>query len=185
LFQRRLHRRAVLIPAQSRRARRLELTPQIWHQYGMGRNILTTTATTDRPFVSKSKFLWGSQCKKLLWYAYNAKDQIPEPGAPQQAIFEQGHEVGTLAKSLYPGGIEVSAGATDFDQVLWQSLEAAKERMPLFEAGFVYNNGFARVDILNPVGEDAWDIIEVKDVNQIDLAFQAFVYTGAGLKILR
>jgi hypothetical protein len=71
----------------------------------MARTALNTTASAERPFVSKSKFLWGSQCKKLLWYAYNAKDQIPEPGAAQQAIFDQGHEVGALARSLYPGGI--------------------------------------------------------------------------------
>jgi hypothetical protein len=147
----------------------------------MARSILTTTATPERPYVSKSKFLWGSQCRKLLWYAYNAKDQIPEPDAAQQAIFDQGHEVGALAKSLYPCGIEVSAGMTDFEHVLRQSMEAAKARKPLFEAGFTFNGGFARVDILNPVGKDTWDIIEVKsstevkDVNLHDLAFQAFI----------
>jgi hypothetical protein len=157
----------------------------------MARTALNTTASAERPFVSKSKFLWGSQCRKLLWYAYNAKDQIPEPGAAQQAIFDQGHEVGALAKSLYPGGIEVSAGVTAFEHVLRQSLEAAKARKPMFEAGFVHNGGFARVDILNPVGKNEWDIIEVKsstevkDVNLIDLAFQAFVYNGAGLNIRR
>ncbi|MCL4789521.1 MAG: DUF2779 domain-containing protein [Verrucomicrobia bacterium] len=157
----------------------------------MARAALNSTATTERPYVSKSKFLWGSQCRKLLWVAYNAKDQIPEPDAAQQAIFDQGHEVGALAKSFYPGGIEVSAGVIDFAQVLQQSLEAAKQRKPLFEAGFVHNGGFARVDILNPVGRNEWDIIEVKsstevkDVNLLDLAFQAFVYTGAGLNIRR
>jgi hypothetical protein len=157
----------------------------------MARTALNTTASAERPYVSKSKFLWGAQCKKLLWYAYNAKDQIPEPDASTQATFDQGHEVGALAKSLYPDGIEVSAGVTDFEQVLQQSLEAAKARKPLFEAGFIHNGGFARVDILNPLGKDEWDIIEVKsstevkDVNLLDLAFQAFVYTGAGLKIRR
>jgi hypothetical protein len=104
----------------------------------MARSILNTT--TKRPFVSKSKFLWGSQCQKLLWYAYNAKEEIPEPDGAQQAIFDQGHEVGALAKSLYPGGIEVSADATDFDQVLQQSLEAAKARKPLFEADLAYGS---------------------------------------------
>jgi hypothetical protein len=80
---------------------------------------------------------------------------------------------------------------TDFEQVLQRSLEAAKARKPLFEAGFVYNGGFARVDILNPVSGSAWDIIEVKsstegkDVNLLDLSFQAFVYSGAGLNIRR
>src|SRR5262245_11322682 len=157
----------------------------------MGRTVLTNASTADRSYVSKSKFLWGAQCKKLLWYAYNARDQIPEPDAAQQAIFDQGHEVGSLAKSLYPDGTEVGAGATDFEQVLGQSVEAARTRKPLFEAAFAFHSGFARADILNPVGEDAWDIIEVKsstevnDVNLVDLAFQAFVYTGAGLKIRR
>ena len=149
------------------------------------------TNVKSRPYISKSKFLWGLQCKKLLWYAYNAKDQIPQPDAAQQAIFDQGHEVGTLAQSLYPDGIEVCEGVTEFGQVLRRSMEATKARKPLFEAGFAYNGGFARVDILNPVGIDQWDIVEVKsstsvkDVNLSDLAIQQFVYTGAGLRVRR
>jgi len=83
----------------------------------MCRTALSTTASAEQPYISKSKFLWGSQCKKLLWYAYNAKDQIPEADSAQQAIFDQGHEVGALAKSLYPSGLEVSAGVTDFEQI--------------------------------------------------------------------
>ncbi len=75
--------------------------------------------------------------------------------------------------------------------MLRKSLEAAKARKPLFEAAFVYNGGYARADILNPVGKDAWDVVEVKsstqvkDVNLLDLAFQAFVYNGAGLNTSR
>lgn len=157
----------------------------------MARTVLPTTATTERPYVSKSKFLSGTQCRKLLWVAYNDQNRIPKPDAAQQAIFDQGHEVGALAKQLFPGGIEVSADATDFEQVLQRSLEAVKASKPLFEAGFVHNGGFARVDILNPVSGGLWDIVEVKsstevkDVNLIDLAFQAFVYNGAGLNIRR
>ena len=43
--------------------------------YVMARTALTTTASAERPFVSKSKFLWGAQCKKLLWYAYNDRNR--------------------------------------------------------------------------------------------------------------
>ena len=57
---------------------------------------------TRSAYISKSKFLWGLQCPKLLWTAYNAKNLIPEPDASQQAIFDQGHEIGQLAKSLFP-----------------------------------------------------------------------------------
>ena len=52
-----------------------------------------------------------------------------------------------------------------------------------------YKDAFARADVLNPVGKDQWDIIEVKssasvkDVNLEDLALQRYVYEGAGLGI--
>src|SRR5438874_63346 len=71
-----------------------------------------------QPLIPKSKFLWGVQCPKLLWHAYNAQDQIPKPDASQQAIFGQSREVGTLAKELYPGGIEVAQGITDLGETL-------------------------------------------------------------------
>ena len=76
-----------------------------------------------------------------------------------------------------------------------ESLEATStllpERKPLFEAAFTFKGGFVRVDILNPVGADSWEIIEVKsgtkvkDENLLDVAFQKHVCEGAGLKINR
>jgi hypothetical protein len=51
----------------------------------MRRTILNTTASAERPYISKSKFLWGSQCKNPLRYACNAIDQIQEADAVQQA----------------------------------------------------------------------------------------------------
>ena len=78
----------------------------------MVRTVLNTATSAERPYVWKSKFLWGVQCKKLLWVAYNDRNQIPEPDAAQQAIFAQGQEVGALAKALYPGGIIVVYAVT-------------------------------------------------------------------------
>ncbi|MBL7994233.1 hypothetical protein JNM05_02580 [bacterium] len=62
---------------------------------------------TTAPFLSKSKYLNGLQCSKLLWHYYDAKDEIPKPDDATQAIFDQGHEVGELAKKFFPDGIEV------------------------------------------------------------------------------
>jgi hypothetical protein len=141
------------------------------------------------PFISKSTFLSGLQCSKLVWYRYNAKDQIPAPDDAQQAIFDQGHEVGELAKSLYPDGIEIGKDITDLEETIRLTREAVKLRKPLFEAAFTANGGYFRVDILNPAGEDSWDIIEVKSTTHLkevhlnDLAFQAWVLTNAGFKI--
>jgi hypothetical protein len=66
-------------------------------------------------FISKSKYLCGLQCHKLLGFAYNQKVAIPETDAATQAIFDQGHEVGALAKKMFPGGVEVGDGVLDLD----------------------------------------------------------------------
>ena len=143
------------------------------------------------PFISKSKYLSGLQCYKLLWFYYNAKDQIPAVDAQTQAIFDQGHLVGGLAKKLYPGGIEIAGAANDFGKILELSKEALRQRKPLFEAAFKSGNAFARADILNPVGRSDWEIIEVKsstevkDVNLHDLALQRYAYEGVGLSITK
>ena len=153
--------------------------------------ITNTTTKAATPYISKSKFLWGQQCRKLLWTAYNAKHLIPEADAQTQAIFDQGHEIGNLAKTLYPDGIEIGQGVDDLDEALQLTQQAVKTRRPLFEPALTYQGGFAKADILNPVAGSAWDIIEVKsstsvkDVYILDLAFQAFIYSGAGLKIRR
>ena len=143
------------------------------------------------PFISKSKYLNGLQCHKLLWFYYNAKDQIPAFDAQTIAIFDQGHLVGGLAKKLYPDGIEIAGAANDFGKILQVSNEALSQRKPLFEAAFKSGNAFARADILNPVGKNDWEIIEVKsstevkDVNLHDLALQRYAYEGAGLSITK
>jgi hypothetical protein len=143
------------------------------------------------PFLSKSKYLSGLQCHKLLWFHYNAKDQIPAFDAQTRAIFDQGHLVGELAKKLYPNGIEIAGAAKDFGKILELSKEALSQRRPLFEAAFKSGNAYARADILNPVGKNDWEIVEVKsstevkDVNLHDLALQRYAYEGAGLSITK
>ena len=141
-------------------------------------------------FLSKSKYLVGIQCPKLLWHHYNAKDELPVPDAATQALFDQGHEVGELAKKLFPNGIQVTWDQ-GFEEVVAESQRLLAQRKPLFEAGFRYGNTYARADILVPVDGDAWDIIEVKSstsvkpVNLHDLAFQRYCYEGAGVRIRR
>jgi hypothetical protein len=152
---------------------------------------MSKASTNAAPYVSKSKYLWGLQCSKLLWNVYNTKHLIPEPDAPTQAIFDQGHQVDELARQLFPGGIEIGGDVYDFNELVSQSKRALKQRRPLYEPAFTFNGGFARADILNPVDDDAWDLVEVKsttelkDIHLHDIAFQAFVLSGAGLKIRR
>ena len=146
-------------------------------------------------YISKSKYLTGLQCPKSLWINYNAKSEIPEVDDFKQAIFDQGQEVGEWAKKVFPDGIDIDWNA-GFKEVLNQSGKMLSERKPLFEPGFVGDSTYSRIDILNPVGADEWDIIEVKSTtnptkskNKIDevylhdISFQKYCCLRSGLKI--
>ena len=148
------------------------------------------SAPTRQPGLSKSTFMMGRQCSKLLWFRYNAKDQIPASDESTQAIFDQGTEVGELAQQLFPDGVGINTGPGEFDAAIRLTQETLKHRRPIYEATFSFGGGYARVDILVPVAGNAWDLVEVKSTTSLkdevhlpDIAFQAFVLTGAGIKL--
>lgn len=137
--------------------------------------------------LSKSKYISGLQCPKLLWTQINQPESIPELDIVTQYIFDQGHLVGEYAKKLLPGGIDIPQD--DFMENIVTTKRFLTERKPLFEAGILSGKIYCRVDILNPVNEDEWDIIEiksstsVKDVHIDDVSFQKHCCEKAGLKI--
>jgi hypothetical protein len=137
--------------------------------------------------LSKSRYLNGLQCPKLLWIQSNEPKRIPETDSVTQYIFDQGHLVGEYAKRLFPGGIDVPQD--DFMGNIGKTKGLLTERKPLFEAGILAGEIYSRVDILNPVNEDEWDIIEVKsstivkDVHIDDVSFQKYCSEQFGLKI--
>ena len=139
--------------------------------------------------LTKSKYMNGLQCLKLLWIACNEKEKMPAVSESSQHIFDQGTLVGNFAKKLFPKGIEIKADYWDFAGSDEKSMAALKQRKPLFEAGFLSGRIYSRADILVPAGKDEWDIIEVKsgaevkDENIQDVAFQKHSYEKRGLKI--
>lgn len=136
--------------------------------------------------LTKSKYLAGLQCPKLLWTLINEKEIIPEIDSSTQKIFDTGTQIGILATSLFPDGIKVTENS--FMENINETKELLKQNKPLFEAGFMINNLFSRADILVP-NNDGWDIIEVKsstdikEINIHDVSFQKHVYELYGLKI--
>ena len=141
--------------------------------------------------LSKSRYMAGLQCPKRLWYEVNARELVPGFGPATLAVFEQGHEVGRLAQRLYPGGVEIAR-----DQRAWKSLVAATERVvrarkPVYEGAFTFDGGACRVDVLAPVEDGLWDLVEVKSTTQVkdehveDIAFQTWVLRGAGVPLRR
>ena len=136
--------------------------------------------------LSKSKYINGIQCPKLLWISVNDKKRLPETDESKQKLFDEGHIVGEFAKKLFPNGIDIED--EDFSKNLEQTKKLLKENKPLFEPAFLINRIYSRADILEPT-KQGWNIVEVKsstevkDVNIQDVAFQKYVYEKAGLKI--
>jgi hypothetical protein len=137
--------------------------------------------------LSKSKYLNGLQCHRLLWVAVNDAGRMPPTDAATQYVFDQGHLVGELAHRLYSDGINLDTSSIAGN--LRQTQASLPLRKPLFEAGFSANRMYCRLDVLNPAGEDEWDIIEVKSTNSakdehvLDVDFQRHCCLNAGLKV--
>lgn len=140
--------------------------------------------------ISKSKYVAGLQCPRLLWYIYNRPEELPPLDAEREMLFAQGHLVGEYAKLRYPDGIQIDH-TTSFSAGLQATQKAIKERRTIFEGAFCIDDLYARADILVPSGANSWDLIEVKsstgikDENYLDVAFQYHVYSQAGLKLDR
>jgi len=49
-----------------------------------------------KKLLTKSKYLQGFRCSKLLWVAVNNKKRVPEVVDAQQQIFDTGTEVDKL-----------------------------------------------------------------------------------------
>lgn len=137
--------------------------------------------------LTKSKYLAGLQCSKLLWNLINNKESLAEPSKEALYRMNIGTQVGILATKLYPEGISIPSN--DFKENLKQTQELLHQNKPLFEAGFMMNNLFSRVDILKPNEDGSYDIIEVKSGTEVkeenvhDVSFQKHVLVQSGLTI--
>jgi len=144
----------------------------------------------QKRLLTKTAFGYGLVCDRLLWMYQNARDQLPETDESTQAIFDQGHLIGDLAKTLYPDGVEID-WTSGHERGVAQTGAMLAERKTIFEAGFQHGETHARADILQPAAGGRWDLIEVKSSSAVkeehlhDVAFQQYVYQGAGLRIGR
>ncbi len=140
--------------------------------------------------ISKSQFIKGHQCPKALWLSLNRKDLKAPVTVAQQKLFDQGHEVGNLAKALFPEGLEIKAEYWEGEKAVQLTNSAIKSgKKIIFEATAASIDGlYARIDILKKVGTQ-WDLIEVKSSTEVknyhlwDLAAQRYAFEKAGYKI--
>ena len=142
--------------------------------------------------LSKSRFCAGLQCHRQLWWRTH-EPQAPElaPGPALQAVFDQGTEVGALARTYVPGGVLVDAPHDAFDERLAQTRRALDSgARAVYEASFSAGGVFVAADILERNGP-GWTLIEVKSTTSVkdehvpDAAVQVHVLREAGLNVNR
>ena len=135
--------------------------------------------------LSKSKLMSALQCPKRLYLEIHQPD-LAEIDAGLQRRFAIGHEVGEVARSLYPEGRLI--GHDDDLGAALRETQAALEvdgDLLLFEPTFQHGGVLVRADLLFRNG-GRYRLVEVKastgikDHHYQDAAIQAWVIDGAG-----
>lgn len=142
--------------------------------------------------LSKSRFVAGCHCHKRLWWLTH------EPDAPElvadsstQFNFDQGNEVGELARTWFSGGELIDFPHWAVNERVAATVDALGREVPaIYEASFVENDVFVAVDILERT-DSGFTLVEVKATNSLkdehvpDAAIQTHVLRTAGIDVQR
>jgi hypothetical protein len=158
-----------------------------------------TKPLRSRAPLSKSRFTRGIQCPLALYLSVRTDAVIPEPSLSDQMRFDVGNRVNEVTHARFERLYGVDACAmieADFlhqnDAVAETAAAMAAGKMAILEAGFTHGGVKVRVDVLERVGDDEWDLIEVKSTRGYkkekhlwDAAVQTWVARGAGVNVRR
>ena len=139
--------------------------------------------------ISKSKFVAGCQCLKRLYWQVHSPELATEPDGATEAIMQQGHDVGMLARRLFPGGVEVCERS--LDQAIRTTREFVSNRnVPaIYEGTFEHGGVLVRVDVLHRRRDGRWRLVEVKSSTSVkeehlnDVGIQYRVLSRCGLDV--
>src|ERR1017187_4782152 len=140
--------------------------------------------------ISKSKFVAGCQCVKRLYWQVHEPELAAELDSADQAIMQHGHEVGMLARQLFPGGIEIRSDRA-LDEAIRDTRELVTNReIPaIYEGVFEHGGVLVKVDILQRRSDGRWRLIEVtsstsvKEEHLDDVAIQYRVLSRCGFDV--
>jgi len=135
-------------------------------------------------FLTKSLYMSGQQCSRLLWFS--SRHQLPELSLYDQHKFAQGRDFEKYVKKLFPDGVNLDN--LNHGENIKETQNLIHKGKAIFEASMVYKNLFFKGDILEP-SADGWNLYEmkastkVKDEHIPDLAFQKYICEKNGIKI--
>src|SRR5712691_10636761 len=138
--------------------------------------------TKSAPRLSKSRFTSGLQCHKKLWWEVHEPNALElQPDKVLQDLFDQGRQVGELARTRYPGGVLIDLPHHASAERVAATQRALDAGAPaIFEATFIADGTYVAIDVLEKQ-DDGYHLTEVKSSSSLkeehipDVAIQARV----------
>jgi hypothetical protein len=144
---------------------------------------------TKMPYLTKSRYVNGLSCHKMLWLGWHEALPYSEPdhGSPQQV----GTVVGQCAQLLFPGGVLIDEAPWEHDLAVERTrdLMADPEVPAIFEAAYEYGDVRIRADIMERLGGNTWGLREVKSSSRVkrsyvdDVGVQLYVLQGLDIEV--
>ena len=145
--------------------------------------------------ITKTDFMRGMQCRKMLWLdKHKPKLRIIPPEIQQK--LDEGNEFGDRAMSMFVDYEEMTIyrhGTTYPDKKAMAEKTAKHLELGtpvICEAAFIYYNNYCALDILKKT-DSGYDIYEVKNASQVrdqfirDVGFQYYIVRRCKLSIGR
>ena len=142
--------------------------------------------------ISKTDFVRGLQCEKMLWLDAHAPELKIIPPQVQEKL-DAGNEFGDCAMSIFGEFAETTTfredGRLNFAAMLEKTQALLRENTPVIcEAALSWYGNFCAADILKKeaVGYSVYEVkntYSVRETFLIDLGFQVFILKKCGIKI--
>ena len=144
--------------------------------------------------LSKTDFMRGMQCPKMLWLDAHKPELRVVPPSTQQRL-DRGNEFGDKAMAMFGPFTLVTEyipntrylNKAKMIQNTRNAMNAGADN--ICEASFEYRGIFCAVDILHRVEGNVWELYEVKDSPEVkqqfieDAAYQAWVLDKCGIQL--
>lgn len=141
--------------------------------------------------LSKSTYIRGQQCQKSL-YLNKKRPFLRDKISPEQlAKFKRGTDVGILAQSLFPGGVDCKPKSpAQYAAKIAEtaSMMTKPDVHTIYEAVFQWDEVLIILDILvrHNTGWHAYEVkssVRISETYLQDAALQYYVLTGSGVKL--
>lgn len=143
--------------------------------------------------ISKSDYMLFLKHPAWIWLKKYDKSKLPPISESLQAIFDEGHLFEKYAEQLFPDATRLGFDESDFSTYITlpkRTKDAIdKGAKTILQGRFEYDNLTCIVDVLEKVGENEFDLYEIKSSTEIkeehlfDLAFQVYILEGLGIPI--